>query len=249
MPTSDNIKNYYNDFSKDILIRDFHFYNLRQGAIKRLCKQYIPRNARILEIGCGVGIITKFVQKDAAFVLSLDISDVNVSVARLTAKSDNTRFEVLDITKEAEKIKNYGKFDVVLIFDVIEHIEKENYARFFSVLEEMLSDSGMILLTYPSPQYQEYLKENDPKSLQIVDQVVLLKDILNVTKLFPYSYSYKHVNHKNQYIHLVLKSRVDYSVKNSRSFWEAFSYRVKKYSWRYSNILVKKRINELFQKK
>lgn len=249
MPTSDNIKNYYNEFSKDMLIKDFHFYNLRQGAIKKLCKRYIPRNARILEIGCGVGIITKFVQKDATFVLSLDISDVNVSVARLTAKSDNTRFEVIDITKDADKIRSYGKFDVVLIFDVIEHIEKGNYAKFFSVLEELLSDSGMILLTYPSPQYQKYLKEHDPKSLQIVDQIVLLPDILNVTKLLPYSYSYQHIWYKNQYIHLVLKSSIDYTAESSRSIWEAFSYRVKKYSWRYSNILVKKRINELFQKK
>lgn len=250
MVTSEKVKDFYDGFSKNILRNEFYNYSLRQDAIKKLCRKYIPHNARILEMGCGVGIITKFVQKNAEFVLAVDISSTNVGVAQIYADSENTKFDVIDITKETDKIKSFGKFDVILIFDVIEHIEKSNYKQLFSILEDLLTDSGIILLTYPSAEYQQHLKNHNPQALQVIDQEVYLTDILNsITRLFPYYYSYKHIWDKDQYIHLVLKSNVNYPVKYNRGLWDNISYRLKKYSWRYSNTSVKKRINEFLSKK
>ena len=56
-------KSFYDEFSKNVLMNDFRSINLRHEAIKNLCKQFIPKGAKVLEIGCGVGIISKYLQK------------------------------------------------------------------------------------------------------------------------------------------------------------------------------------------
>lgn len=249
MANSDKVKEFYDGFSKNILINEFYNFSLRQDAIRKLCSAYIPKGARILEMGCGVGIVTKHIQKDASFVLSVDISQANVRTAGVYAAKENTKFDIVDITKETEKVKSFGKFDAVLIFDVIEHIEKENYKELFAVIEDLLSEKGMVLLTYPAPQYQEYLKANNPKALQVIDQTVLLTDILNQTKLYPYYYSYKDIWDKDQYIHLVLKKNISYPVVHNKGLIGGLAYRIKKYTWRLRHVFIKKRINELFSDK
>lgn len=248
MITADQVKKYYNHFSETSLKNDFYSFSPRQDKIKKLCKKFIPDGSKILEIGSGVGITTKYIQKSADSVVSIDISESNVNVARLYANSPNTKFEVVNIIDEPDKIKKYGTFDAVLLFDVIEHIPKESYKILFSLIESVLNSSGIVLITYPSPEYQDYLRENDKKALQIIDQNVAFTDIADSTKLLPYYFNYKTIWTDNQYIHFVLKAGFKYKPHRSKSIFEYFDYRVKKYYWRLSHFFILKKVNSYFTK-
>jgi len=235
--TGESVKEFYDEFAGRMLLNDFHNYNMRQGAIKSLCDKFIPIGSKILEIGCGLGIITKHLQKKALSITALDISEQNIKIASSFAANPNTTFHILNILEDIEEVKNFGKFNVVVLFDVIEHISKSSYKNLFELIELVLNDQGTVLLTYPSPEYQKFLKQNKVEALQIIDETVLLGDILNSTKLSLYYFSYKNIWDHNQYIHLVLKKNINYKPKYNLKFIDNIIYKIKKYTWRYSHKL------------
>jgi len=69
--------------------------------------------------------------------------------------------------------------DVVTMVDVIEHIPAEARPDLLVKIRALCSDDAVMILTYPSPQYQEYLREYDPNELQIIDNVVLIEELIN----------------------------------------------------------------------
>jgi SAM-dependent methyltransferase len=236
MGPSRDTRDFYNAFAGEVLLEDFQRLNLRQDAVRELCREFVPRGARVLEIGCGVGINAKFLQTIASRVVGIDISDRNIDVAREYASAPNTEFKVLDVLHAAEDLAALGPFDVIVLPDVIEHVPLELHGRLFAALERILAERGRVLLTYPSPEYQEYLKKNDPKALQLVDETIELGDILGKTSLRPCYFRYKHVWHMNQYVHLVLTSDRSFTgedVVPTRT--GRLRYRVRKRIWRYRN--------------
>lgn len=233
---SSEVKEYYDEFADRVLLNDFRYLNLRQEAIKELCTRYVPAGARVLEIGCGVGIIAKHLQGMASYVLGLDISERNVEIARVYAGSSKCDFIVLDVIEQAVELDEHGEFDVVLLPDVIEHIPKTRYRELFATIERRLKTNGRVLLTYPSPEYQEYLRENKPDVLQVVDETVFLTDILDVTSLRPLFFGYRDIWQRHQYNHLVLATGASFDARDlETSTAEGLRYRIRKYRWRASN--------------
>lgn len=222
---------FYDDFAERVLLEDFCHLNLRQEAIKELCDRFIPRSSRILEVGCGVGVISKHLGKRASRLLSIDISAVNLRIAEMYVDSPSSKFRVLDITRDFHRIDGL-EFDVILLADVIEHIPREKYTALFWNLERLLAPGGLMLLTFPSFEYQEYIKRCSPDILQVVDESVRLSDMLAVTSLTPIYFSYRDVWGKNQYVHLVLQSEVAYSADSSaRCLPHRLARKVKEALW------------------
>lgn len=144
-----DVKQFYNEFSKSTLFEDFHRLNLRQEKIKSLCNRFIPPGAKILEIGCGVGIITKHIERRASEVVAIDISDMNVRFAALYVRSKKVVFRARDLLNGVDELKQYGPFNVVLLADVIEHIPKEKYKEVFKLIENILAKNGKVIITFP----------------------------------------------------------------------------------------------------
>ena len=76
-------------------------------------------------------------------------------------------------------------FDAILVPDVLEHIPKERQRALFERIENLLGPRGIVLITYPSPEYQEYLRRERPELLQVVDETLRLSEILAITSLRP----------------------------------------------------------------
>jgi 2-polyprenyl-3-methyl-5-hydroxy-6-metoxy-1,4-benzoquinol methylase len=230
------IKEFYDRFSSDVLLDDFQRLNLRQEAVKALCSEFVPRGARVLEIGCGVGINAKHVLKRASRFVGVDLSERSIEVAREYAASPKAEFRVLDVVERGEELVSLGPFDVVVLPDVIEHIPKNRYAGLFAVIERVLARPGWVLLTYPSPEYQRYLRENEPAALQIVDEVVAVEEILGRTALELVLFRYRNIWHKHQYVHVVLTTDRSYEPGElARTPAQRLAYRLKKRWWRIRN--------------
>jgi hypothetical protein len=95
--------------------------------------------------------------------------------------------------------------------DVLEHIPKARQRDLFARIENLLGPRGVVLITYPSPEYQEYLRRDRPELLQVVDETLRFSEILAITSLRPAYFSYVDAGEKNQYVHLVLAAAADYS--------------------------------------
>jgi len=237
MGRASETKDFYEGFTEEVLLEDFHRFNLRQDAVRRLCDEFVPRGARVLEIGCGVGINVKHLRRTASRVVGVDISDRSIEIAKEYAGSPHTEFRVLDILEGAGELTPLGPFDVVVLPDVIEHVPKERYSALFAAVERLLARPGRVLITYPSPEYQEYLKANEPNALQLVDETVELDDIIRHTSLELVHFSYKNVWNKNQYVHVVLTSDRSFRPEGvGRSRIERLEYRLRKRKWRFRNL-------------
>lgn len=237
-----DIKQFYDSFSR-VLLRDFSYLNLRQDAVRDLCRRYVPRGARVLEIGCGVGIITKFLQKTAARVVSVDISAENIAIAREFASAPNTTFLELDILDKPHLLDGFGGFDAVVLADVVEHIPRYRHDALFTGIQQRLNDPGIVVLTYPTPEHQEYLKASEPQNLQVVDERVEFDRLLGATDLLPVLFQYKNVWRENDYAHVVLTTSRRYApAPLSRTFGEWLAHRLRKYRWRLANIAFLRRL-------
>lgn len=250
MADSSDVKGFYNAFSDEVLLEDFRRVNLRQEAIKELCGRYVSEGSRVLEIGCGVGIVAAHLKHVVDGYLGIDISERNVEIARKYVRDSRFEFKVLDVIEQSNDLSFYGLFDVVILPDVIEHIPKDRYEDLFTVIERQLSPSGVVLFTFPSPEYQEYLKANEPSALQVIDETVELDDLLRHTSLKVHSFAYKDVWKRNQYIHLALTSELVFEPGEIKHgvVWKVRN-RIRKYLWRIGNALFVSRVKSGFKSK
>ena len=88
---------------------------------ERALLSYLPaRCGRVLEVGCGHGVLTRQVARRAEQVLALDLSPEMVRVARArSAEAPNIEYRVADVTTTALP---EAAFDVVLSVATLHHV-------------------------------------------------------------------------------------------------------------------------------
>ena len=79
------------------------------------------KNLKILDIGCGGGLISEPMSRLGANVTGIDASDKNIQVAKLHAKKNNLNINYLNTVPENLKLQN--EFDIILNLEVVEHVE------------------------------------------------------------------------------------------------------------------------------
>ena len=87
---------------------------------------------KILDIGCGGGLLSEPMSKLGAQVFGIDASEKNINVAKLHAKKNN-----LDINYKCtspEKFNTEIKFDVILNMEIVEHVEDVDFLKSCSKL-------------------------------------------------------------------------------------------------------------------
>ena len=84
------------------------------------------KNIKILDIGCGGGLLSEPMCRLGAKVTAIDASEKNISIAKLHAKKNKLKIKY--ICSSPEKLKINNKFDVILNMEIIEHVED---VRFF----------------------------------------------------------------------------------------------------------------------
>lgn len=79
----------------------------------------ISPNDTVLDIGCGNGALTYDVGGKAKMVTGIDIEDKNINAAKKRHSKLSVKYVVGDATKDLSG----EKFDVIILSNVLEHIE------------------------------------------------------------------------------------------------------------------------------
>jgi 2-polyprenyl-6-hydroxyphenyl methylase / 3-demethylubiquinone-9 3-methyltransferase len=99
---------------------------------------------RVLDIGCGGGLLSEPVARMGADVLGADASAKNIGIASTHAAQTGVAVDYRAIT--AEQLAADGEtFDVVLNMEVVEHVADVNY--FISTCASMVRPGGVMLIS------------------------------------------------------------------------------------------------------
>jgi ubiquinone/menaquinone biosynthesis C-methylase UbiE len=209
---ADDVKSFYDDFLESKM-----WYRVSGNPRIELATEraldFVCFDSYVLDVGCGIGITAEQVaeQVDEGHVWAFDISERNIWYARETVNQSNATFFTANVLEDREKIRKHlaKAVDVITLVDVIEHIPQKHHGELFEFFRSIMSDQSFVVLTYPSPQFQRYLKEHEPEDLQIIDQVIELEELLEAARGAEFSlrhYSLETVWKRNQYIHCVLQT-------------------------------------------
>ena len=108
---------------------------------------------KILDIGCGGGLLCEPMSRLGANVVGIDASDKNIKVAKLHAKKNNLDIKYLCATPET--FKTGVKFDVILNMEIVEHVENVDF--FLKSSSELLRKNGMMFVATLNKTLKSYL--------------------------------------------------------------------------------------------
>ena len=77
---------------------------------------------RVLDVGCGGGILSESLCKRGASVTGIDLSEPAISVARLHALESELNIDYQCIAAEDYAADNHAAFDVVTCLELLEHV-------------------------------------------------------------------------------------------------------------------------------
>jgi len=112
------------------------------------------KNLKILDIGCGGGLISEPMSRLGAEVTAIDASDKNIKVAKLHATKNNLNINYLKTEPENLKFKN--KFDIILNLEVVEHVE--DLDLYLSSCFSLLKPNGIMFTATINRTLTSYVK-------------------------------------------------------------------------------------------
>ena len=108
---------------------------------------------RLLDIGCGGGLLSEPMSRLGAEVTGIDASEKNIQVAKLHAKKNNLKINYL--TASPENLKIDRKFDVILNMEIIEHVEDVDI--FLKSCSSLLKKEGIMFVATINKTLKSYL--------------------------------------------------------------------------------------------
>ncbi|AIN47306.1 bifunctional 2-polyprenyl-6-hydroxyphenol methylase/3-demethylubiquinol 3-O-methyltransferase UbiG [Candidatus Palibaumannia cicadellinicola] len=141
---------------------------------------------KILDIGCGGGILAESMAREGASVTGLDMSSTLLEVARLHALDSGIKIEYIEQTVEKHAQTNLAVYDIVTCMEMLEHVPNpasivHSCARlvsqggevFFSTINRNIKAWLMVILS------AEYLLRIIPYGTHDVNHFIKPAELLN----------------------------------------------------------------------
>ena len=112
------------------------------------------KNLKILDIGCGGGLISEPMARLGGEVTGIDAAEKNIKVASLHSKKNNLSINYLN--KSPEQLKEKEKFDIILNLEVVEHVD--NLDLYLQSCNSLLKKKGLMFTATINRTLISYVK-------------------------------------------------------------------------------------------
>lgn len=110
---------------------------IRGSAVYNLYVSYrLSPGAKFLDYGCGEAYVTRYAEKNVDLAVGYDISRA--------WNCDST--EKMILTEDLEKVRSFGPYDAILLYDVLDHVVNTDPAEVLINAKSMLNENGTIIL-------------------------------------------------------------------------------------------------------
>ena len=131
-------------YIKDNIISSFQLKNKGNKPLEKV---------KILDIGCGGGLLSEPMSRMGAEVVGIDASEKNINVAKLHAKKNGLDINYLCASPESLSFDN--KFDVILNMEIVEHVEDVDL--FLKSCSKLLKKNGIMFIATINKTLKSYL--------------------------------------------------------------------------------------------
>ncbi len=131
------------DYIKKSILKEF-----KKKAGKGLLK-----NIKILDIGCGGGLLCEPLSKLGAEVVGIDASEKNIKIAKTHAKRNGLKISYY--CASPENFISKKKFDVILNMEIVEHVN--NVDLFLKESSKFLKKNGIMFIATLNKTLKSYL--------------------------------------------------------------------------------------------
>ena len=111
------------------------------------------KDIKILDVGCGGGLLSEPMCRLGATVTGIDASDKNINVAKIHSQKDNLKINYF--CSSPEKFKINDKFDVILNMEIVEHVEDVNL--FLRSCNKLLKKNGIMFIATLNKTLKSYV--------------------------------------------------------------------------------------------
>ena len=131
-------------FIKEKIISHFHIAENLDEPFKKL---------KILDIGCGGGLLCEPLRRMGANITGIDASHNNIKAAKLHAKEMGLDIKYIHTSPENFNIKN--KFDIILNMEVVEHVSNINL--FIQNCSSLIEKEGIMFVATINRNLKSYV--------------------------------------------------------------------------------------------
>jgi 2-polyprenyl-6-hydroxyphenyl methylase/3-demethylubiquinone-9 3-methyltransferase len=111
------------------------------------------KGIKILDIGCGGGLLSEPMARMGADVFGIDASDKNINIAKIHAEKNKLKIKYF--CSSPENFKTDNKFDVILNMEIIEHVEDVDF--FLKSCSKLLKKNGIMFVATLNKTLKSYL--------------------------------------------------------------------------------------------
>jgi len=130
-------------YIKESIIEEFNLEETDSVPLKGI---------KVLDIGCGGGLLSEPMCRLGADVTGIDASSKNIEIAKIHAEKNNLKIKY--ICTSPEKIED-SKYDVILNMEIIEHVE--NVDLFLKSSVNLLTKKSLMFVATLNKTLKSYL--------------------------------------------------------------------------------------------
>ena len=109
---------------------------------------------KILDIGCGGGLISEPMARLGAEVTGIDASEKNINIAKMHSKEN--RLKINYINTSQENFKEFEKYDVILNLEIVEHVS--DVKLYIQSCQKLLKKNGIMFTATLNRSLTSYIK-------------------------------------------------------------------------------------------
>ena len=125
---------------------------LRLDYIDRLAPL---KDRRIIDIGCGGGLLTEGMASRGAHVIGIDMGKAPLTIARLHQHESGLEIDYRQTTAEQMAAEQAGSFDSVTCLEMLEHVPDP--AGVIAACAQLIKDDGFVFLSTINRNPKAYL--------------------------------------------------------------------------------------------